>query len=206
MWPFSSSKQNKNAVDAASYISIKETTEEAEIEKMVSKLEQIFFSTSREIVILCIGSDRSTGDSLGPLAGKILKEKNIPYPVYGTLKEPVHALNIKKVLKEIKETYDEPFIFGIDACLGDERQIGYILIREGSFIPGNAVNRALPSVGDYHLKAIVNTLDPLSPVNSLNSTRLYLVLKLAEIIAEIISRVAVNDRTSRGVIEKMNVP
>ncbi|MBU8768873.1 spore protease YyaC [Cytobacillus oceanisediminis] len=206
MWPFSSSKQNKNAIDAASYISIKETTEEAEIEKMVSKLEQIFFSTSREIVILCIGSDRSTGDSLGPLAGKILKEKNIPYPVYGTLKEPVHALNIKKVLKEIKETYDEPFIFGIDACLGDERQIGYILIREGSFIPGNAVNRALPSVGDYHLKAIVNTLDPLSPVNSLNSTRLYLVLKLAEIIAEIISRVAVNDRTSRGVIEKMNVP
>lgn len=206
MWPFSSSIQNKNPIDAASYISIKETTEEAEIEKMVSKLEQIFFSTSREIVILCIGSDRSTGDSLGPLAGKILKEKNIPYPVYGTLKEPVHALNIKKVLKEIKETYHEPFIFGIDACLGDERQIGYILIREGSFIPGNAVNRALPSVGDYHLKAIVNTLDPLAPVHSLNSTRLYLVLKLAEIIAEIISRVAVNDRTSRGVIKKMNVP
>lgn len=76
MWPFSSSKQNKNAVEAASYFSIKETTEEAEIEKMVSKLEQIFYSTSREIVILCIGSDRSTGDSLGPLAGKILKEKH----------------------------------------------------------------------------------------------------------------------------------
>ncbi|WP_264738964.1 spore protease YyaC [Cytobacillus firmus] len=206
MWPFSSSKQSKNAVDAASYISIKETTEEAEIEKMVSKLEQIFYSTSREIVILCIGSDRSTGDSLGPLAGKILKEKNIPYPVYGTLQEPVHALNIKKVLKEINETHDDPFIFGIDACLGDERQIGYILIREGSFIPGNAVNRALPSVGDYHLKAIVNTLDPLSPVHSLNSTRLYMVLKLAEIIAEIISRVAANDRTCRGMIKKMNVP
>ncbi|KAF0825669.1 spore protease YyaC [Cytobacillus firmus] len=206
MWPFSSSKQNKNNVEAGSYISIKETTEEAEIEKMVSKLEQIFYSTSREIVILCIGSDRSTGDSLGPLAGKVLKEKNIPYPVYVTLKEPVHALNIKKVLKEIKETHHDPFIFGIDACLGDERQIGYILIREGSFIPGNAVKRALPSVGDYHLKAIVNTLDPLSPVHSLNSTRLYMVLKLAEIIAEIISRVAANDRTSRGMIEKMNVP
>ena len=187
-------------------ISIKETTEEAEIEKMISKLEQIFYSTSREIVILCIGSDRSTGDSLGPLTGKILKEKNIPYPVYGTLKDPVHALNIKQVLKEIKDTHHDPFIFGIDACLGDERQIGYILIREGSFIPGNAVNRVLPSVGDYHLKAIVNTLDPLTPVHSLNSTRLYLVLKLAEIIAEIISSVAANDRTSRGEIEKMNVP
>lgn len=205
MWPFSSSKSKKNVINAASYISINETTEEAEIEKMVSKLEQIFYSTSREIVILCIGSDRSTGDSLGPLTGKILKEKNIPYPVYGTLKDPVHALNIKTVLKKIKDTHHEPFIFGIDACLGDERQIGYILIREGSFIPGNAVNRVLPSVGDYHLKAIVNTLDPLTPVHSLNSTRLYMVLKLAEIIAEIISRVAANDRTSRGEIEKMNV-
>lgn len=206
MWPFSSSKPKNNVIDAASYISIKETTEEAEIEKMVSKLKQIFYSTSREIVILCIGSDRSTGDSLGPLTGKLLIEKNIPYPVYGTLKDPVHALNIKTVLKEIKETHHEPFIFGIDACLGDERQIGYILIREGSFIPGNAVNRVLPSVGDYHLKAIVNTLDPLTPVHSLNSTRLYMVLKLAEIIAEIISRVAANDRTSRGEIEQINVP
>ncbi|MCM3705576.1 MULTISPECIES: spore protease YyaC [Cytobacillus] len=206
MWPFSSGKRSNKIVDAASYISIKETTEAAEVEKMVSKLEQIFNSTSREIVILCIGSDRSTGDSLGPLTGKILKEKNIPYPVYGTLKDPVHALNIKTILKEIKETHHDPFIFGIDACLGDERQIGYILIREGSFIPGNAVNSVLPSVGDYHLKAIVNTLDPLTPVHSLNNTRLYLVLKLAEIIAEIISRVAVNDRTSRREIEKMNVP
>lgn len=207
MWPFSMNKKSKKIVDAASYISVKEeTTEEAEIEKMVSKLEDIFYSTSREIVILCIGSDRSTGDSLGPLVGKILKERNIPYPVYGTLKEPINALNIKKVLKKIYETHNDPFVFGIDACLGDERQIGYILIREGWFIPGNAVNRVLPSVGDYHLKAIVNSLDPLSPVHSLNSTRLYTVLKLAEIIGEIISRVAANDRIPRGKLEKTNCP
>jgi putative sporulation protein YyaC len=205
MWPFSINKKSKKIVDAASYISLKETTEEAEIEKMVSKLEEIFYSTSKEIVILCIGSDRSTGDSLGPLVGKLIEERNIPYPVYGTLKEPVHALNIKKVIKKIYENHQDPFVFGIDACLGDERQIGYILIREGSFIPGNAVNRVLPSVGDYHLKAIVNSLDPLSPIHSLNSTRLYTVLKLAEIIGEIIARVAVNDRISRGNAEKTNV-
>ncbi|WP_394139317.1 spore protease YyaC [Cytobacillus oceanisediminis] len=205
MWPFSINKKSKKIVDEASYISLKETTEEAEIEKMVSKLEEIFYNTSKEIVILCIGSDRSTGDSLGPLVGKLIEERNIPYPVYGTLKEPVHALNIKKVIKKIYETHQDPFVFGIDACLGDERQIGYILIREGSFIPGNAVNRVLPSVGDYHLKAIVNSLDPLSPIHSLNSTRLYTVLKLAEIIGEIIARVAANDRISRGNAEKTNV-
>ena len=46
----------------------------------------------RELVFLCIGSDRITGDSLGPLIGYQLS----PYcsrifHVYGTLDDPVHA-------------------------------------------------------------------------------------------------------------------
>ena len=49
----------------------------------------------RELVFLCIGSDRITGDSLGPLIGYQLS----PYcsrifHVYGTLDDPVHALNL----------------------------------------------------------------------------------------------------------------
>ena len=31
--------------------------------------------TSRPIVFVCIGTDRSTGDSLGPLVGTLLEEK-----------------------------------------------------------------------------------------------------------------------------------
>lgn len=197
MWPFASKKESNEKVEKSDYVAVNETTEEIEIEKMANKLKKVLSKTSSEVIFLCIGSDRSTGDSLGPIVGTMLKERKFPFPVYGTLHNPVHALNIKKVLKDIQETYKDPFIFGIDACLGDERQIGFIFFKEGSFIPGNALNKVLPSVGDYHMKAIVNYLDPMSPVQSLNNTRLYTVMKLAEIMTKIIIKSVFYDKALR---------
>jgi putative sporulation protein YyaC len=194
MWSFFYKKKRKDSIESSNVISVQKNTKESEIEKISNKLKEVFSQTSKEIIFLCVGSDRSTGDSLGPLVGTMLQEKNIPFPVYGTLEEPVHALNIKKVLKDIHKRYGDPFIFGIDACLGDEGRIGSVFIKEGAFIPGNAVNNVLPSVGNYHLKAIVNYLNPISPVQSLNSTRLYTVKILAEIITEIITKAAVEGK------------
>lgn len=194
MWLFNRKKNKKDNIVSSKIMSIQKNSRESEIEKISTKLKEVLCQTSNKIIFLCVGSDRSTGDSLGPLVGTMLKEKNIPFPVYGTLEEPVHALNLKKVLKDIHKTYEEPFIFGIDACLGDESQIGYIFLKEGPFIPGNAVNKVLPSVGNYHMKAIVNYLDPFSSVQSLNNTRLYTVTILAEIITEIITRAAFDYR------------
>ena len=49
----------------------------------------------RELVFLCIGSDRITGDSLGPLIGYQLSPYcSRVFHVYGTLDDPVHALNL----------------------------------------------------------------------------------------------------------------
>jgi putative sporulation protein YyaC len=192
LWPFKKNKKEKRRVERSNKIFTHEKSEEEEIAKMAKTLNEIINNTSKEIVFLCIGSDRSTGDSLGPLVGTILKDKNIPSPIYGTLQAPVHALNIKKVLKEIQDTYEDPFIIGIDACLGDDSKIGTIFIVKGAFIPGKALKKDLPSVGDCHLKAIVNYLDPLSPVQSLNSTRLYTVIKIADIMSKIITRAIFN--------------
>jgi|GEM_PF-2945695 len=36
-------------------------------------------------VILCIGTDRSTGDALGPLVGTMLSQHSLRAAVYGTL-------------------------------------------------------------------------------------------------------------------------
>ena len=45
------------------------------------------------LIILCIGSDRSTGDALGPLVGTMLENYNtytcLPAKIMGTLSEPV---------------------------------------------------------------------------------------------------------------------
>jgi putative sporulation protein YyaC len=197
LWPFKDNNREKERAERSKKISAQESTEEEEIEKLANKLNEIIGSTTRDIVLLCIGSDRSTGDSLGPLVGTILKEKNICYPVYGTLQAPVHALNIRKVLKDVYQSYENPFIIGIDACLGDENKIGTIFLKEGAFIPGKALKKELPSVGDCHLKAIVNHLHPFSPMESLNSTRLFTVLKMAEIISKIIIRAVYNGELKR---------
>lgn len=196
MWPFKENKKENAKVERSNTILAQETNENEEIEKMAKRLKEIINNTSRKILFLCIGSDRSTGDSLGPLVGTLLNEKNIPFPIYGTLKVPVHALNINKILKDIHDTYEDPFIIGIDACLGDESKIGTIFIKEGAFIPGKALKKDLPSVGDCHLKAIVNYHDPLSPMQSLNSTRLYTVIKIADILSKIIIRALYNSGNS----------
>ncbi|MGG1675282.1 spore protease YyaC [Neobacillus sp. NRS-1170] len=196
MWPFVTKKKMMEEEDNPSYLSVKEVIEEKEIEKIATKLKEVLNKTSNDIIILCVGSDRSTGDSLGPLVGSMLKENNLPIFVYGTLEEPVHALNIHKILNKINQTHLEPFILGIDACLGDKKQIGSIILKKGPLIPGSALNKVLPAVGDYHLKAVVNSLDSYSPVQSLNSTRLFTVIKLAEIITKIISRTVLEEAVS----------
>jgi putative sporulation protein YyaC len=193
MWPFDDKKKTIEKSGRSCYFSVKENTEGHEFNEIVNRLKEILSSTSREIIFLCVGSDRSTGDSLGPIVGTMLTKTDIPFPVYGTLEKPVHALNIKKILKEINQTHKDAFIMGIDACLGDERQIGFIFLKEGSLIPGMAVNKKLPSVGEYHMKAVVNYLDLLSPAQSLNNTRLFTVIKISEVMTKIITEAVLGE-------------
>ncbi|OLN23048.1 spore protease YyaC [Domibacillus antri] len=168
-----------------------EHIDKQQMEIIACELQNIFQKTaSREIVILCIGSDLSIGDSLGPLVGTILEEKQVPYHVYGTLKEPVHAQNITNIVNKIHKRFKDPFIFSIDASLGKNSEIGYISLEEGPLTPGKALKRNLPNVGDYHIKAIVNEIDPSSPTKFLKETRLYMVMNLSKIIAEMIVQTA----------------
>ena len=177
-------QQNKEGI--ISYSNLEEA--ERKNPRLSFELGKIIKTSSNEIVFLCIGSDRSTGDAFGPLVGTLLKEDHIPYPVYGTLSDPVHALNLESVLKEIQKKFKNPLIIGIDACLGDYHQIGSIFLKEGSFSPGNAVHNVLPHIGDYHLTAVVNYLDPHFPVHSLNGTRLNTVMALAKYTTKLIAR------------------
>lgn len=58
-------------------------------------------------VIVCIGSDLSVGDSLGPVTGTKLREKlkgqNVY--VYGTLAKPITAHEVKYTNQFIKNTH-----------------------------------------------------------------------------------------------------
>lgn len=139
--------------------------------------------SKRTVIILCIGTDRSTGDSLGPLIGNKLKSvvKNT-FILYGTLEYPVHAKNLSKVLTEIKEKYTNPYIIAIDACLGSIQNIGNIIIEDKPLSPGAAMNKNLPKVGDLSITGIVNISGALEFM-VLQNTRLYTVMHIADVIS-----------------------
>jgi putative sporulation protein YyaC len=140
----------------------------------------------RPIVFVCIGTDRSTGDSLGPLIGTLLKDKQPDsFHVYGSLDDPIHALNLAEKVDQIKKNHVNPFIIGIDACLGRLKSVGIIQIGDGPVKPGSGVNKDLPAVGDIHLKGIVN-VSGFMEYFVLQNTRLHLVMEMAKTIANAI--------------------
>lgn len=139
--------------------------------------------SGRRIAVVCLGTDRSTGDSLGPLAGTALRRfGSSAFELYGTLEEPVHALNLQATLDKLQQTEVPPFVVGIDACLGKPASVGCILLGDGPVLPGAGVNKKLAPVGDIHLSAVVNVGGFLDHY-VLQSTRLHVVMSMAELIA-----------------------
>lgn len=132
-------------------------------------------------VILCIGTDRATGDCLGPLVGDRLMHYNHNFRVLGCLSEPVHALNLRQIIREIYEKIENPFVIAIDASLGDHSMVGSVTVSNCPIFPGKGVNKKLPAIGDVSITGIVN----VSGQNSylLQSTRLHVVMQMADYIA-----------------------
>ncbi|WP_082220458.1 spore protease YyaC [Domibacillus robiginosus] len=152
-----------------------------------AEFRYLIHSTERDVVFLCIGSDRFIVDCLGPLVGTMLQENKGLYHVYGTLKNPVHALNLKSTLKEINKQFQNPFLVAIDACVSERNHVGEIFIKKGPLFPGRAMNKKLDEVGDCHIKAIVNYIDKYESNHFLASTRLHTVMDMAKKVYELIT-------------------
>lgn len=136
------------------------------------------------VVIVCIGTDRSTGDALGPLVGSRLREAASPdCEVWGTLDEPVHAGNLNDVVKELAVRHQESLVIAVDACLGQSEQVGTICLRTGPVRPGAGVNKVLPAVGKLHITGTVN-IGGFMEYLVLQNTRLSLVMRMARVIAD----------------------
>ncbi len=158
----------------------------------------------KSIVFLCIGTDRSTGDSLGPLIGYKIKDinyKNIF--VYGNLDYPVHAKNLKEVMYNIYSKYTNPFIIAIDACLGKMEHVGFITIGEGAIKPGSGVNKDLEPVGNMHITGIVN-FGGFMEFLVLQNTRLSTVMKMADLISDGIKYVLKNINSDAELLALLN--
>lgn len=142
---------------------------------------------NRDIVLICIGSDRATGDCLGPIVGHKLgiHERHFGkkgFHLYGTLEKPIHAKNLEATINFIHLYHPEALVIAVDASLGVVEHVGYITLGEGSLCPGVGVDKTLPSVGDIFITGIVN-LSGFGGQSLLQTTHLNLVMQLADFIA-----------------------
>lgn len=139
-------------------------------------------SNFEELVFLCIGSDRITGDSLGPLIGhRLAKEHLNRCCIYGTLANPVHALNLQETVESVKKEHPNSLTVAIDASLGSKKHQGFVTVGQGSLEPGLGVKKKLPPVGDISITGIVNLSGAFEHF-LLQTTRLSTVMELADAI------------------------
>ncbi|MNI00755.1 hypothetical protein D3C73_535650 [compost metagenome] len=139
--------------------------------------------TSNNVVFVCIGTDRSSGDALGPLVGTGLQEAGYTH-VIGTLAFPCDASNLTERLQEIGTGFT---VIAIDACLGLQLSIGLYQVSNQPILPGKSVGKVLPQVGDYTIAAIVNADGP-KHYAILQTTSLYKVMGMANEIVQAIKK------------------
>lgn len=137
----------------------------------------------RPLVVVCVGSDRSTGDTLGPMVGTLLQDRGFPYTLYGTLQEPVHAQNLAETKEIIYRNYTQPFVLVIDAALGESEAVGVAVVESGPLLSGVGVGKILPAIGHANLRGVVNVGGFMEHF-VLGNTRLGFVWSMAHVIAD----------------------
>lgn len=153
-------------------------------ESLAVNLHSFFPKIKKEVVIVCVGTDRATGDSFGPFVGTYLYESPLTgeVSIYGTLEHPVHAGNLEKIMIAIDKQHPDAFVIGIDASLGRSDKVEHISVNNFPVKPGKAVEKPLPNVGHISITGIVNKRS-ITPLITVKDTRLFLVMNMAKVTA-----------------------
>lgn len=163
---------------------------------------------NKQLVFLCIGTDRCTGEALGPIVGSMLLDIGPTFPgvVIGNLEYPVHAENLSRTVEYIQYHHPEACIIAIDAALGREKSIETVDIVPEQLHPGAALNCSLPAVGDISIIANVN-VGGYMEFDVLRSTRLYRIMRMSNFIVNVVTRTVSNhtgkqtDNTAMSVLK-----
>lgn len=111
---------------------------------------------SKNPVFLCIGSEKISGDSLGPAVGDFLTGKyNQKCFVYGTTNRSVNGENLEEYLDFIFSVHKDSPVIAVDACLGKSANIGKIKISATGVCPKKAVTGINKNVGDLGILGVV---------------------------------------------------
>ncbi len=170
-------------------ISYYDTSGDFEAERFALHLNQLITEEMTRqgkegVMFLCIGTDRSTGDSFGPLVGHKLRLNRLKRAaVIGTLDRPVHAMNLELYTRYIRMHYPDYVVVAIDASVGSPDHVGFATLGRGALQPGLGVAKELEAIGDISITGIVGGCGGYDPV-MLQSVRLSMVMKMADCICE----------------------
>lgn len=132
-------------------------------------------------IFVCVGTDGVSGDCLGPLSGALLEKRlSGKTYVFGTLENPITALNANAAALFIKKVYSSGVIVAVDAALGSDDEIGHIKLVDKPLKPGLGVKKELDEIGDISIIGVVNGRG--DSLKKLQSVRFSLVYRMATAI------------------------
>lgn len=141
-------------------------------------------------VILCIGTNKIIGDSLGPCVGDILiMEYNIDAYVYGHTSKPINGNNYDDYLSHISKHHKNNFIIAIDACLGIQQDVGKIKFSKNGITAGGALNKGYAKIGDIGILGIVAAANTKNNFEVLKNVDTKVVKVLAISIAQSVQKI-----------------
>lgn len=134
-------------------------------------------------LILCIGTDKISGDSLGPAVGSLLRDRyRLPYPVFGVEGCCVNGINLPEYRQLLTAHYKDTPVIAVDAAVGDEHEVGTVKYRKGGVKAGGALGRESDYIGDIGILGVVG-IKSHDALSTLMATPYSDVIALAERIA-----------------------
>lgn len=144
-------------------------------------------SGKEEVIIVNIGTDKCTGDSFAPFLGSLLELQGSKFKYYGTLEDPIHALNVQEKIEFISQKHKNAFVIAVDSSVSEEEYVKGIYILNHSVEPGSALCKELESVGDISI--VYNCCEVSDNVQvSLASARLGDIFKAAKDVYAMIKK------------------
>ena len=159
--------------------------------------EQTKNKTINNITLLCIGTSKVIGDSIGPLVGTHLKQTlntSRKIAILGDCENNIHYKNINEHINRINKnnnTSHKKTIIVIDSALSSKDNIGKIILQNKSLKFGEGIKKKSKNIGDISIKAVIeeNTNNRLINFYKLKKASVENVRIMADIISEGITKV-----------------
>ena len=155
---------------------------------------------NKNLIILCIGTNKVIGDSIGPIVGTNLKNdlkinmkfkdefyiKNKKIKIIGDMCNNISYNNIKENIEKIDTIGEKNFIIVIDSALSSENNIGKIFIHNRGLKYAESLKRSNEIIGDMSIKAVVgkNTQNRFKNFKILKNISSQRVITMSNIVSK----------------------